>query len=219
MKNNHEDSSTTSPLQTIRALQSNKKLTNVHVKDFERGTFITHLAKPNNNLYILLKGSAKIYKHHENGKRAILHFIQEGEYIGELGLLSVETQTKDVVAQRQCSCLVIPFESNKDVLMNDILFLKSLSTYLAQKLLSRTDRLSEELNYPLIKRFSRFILTTEHENLYEEKHVEVAEYLNVSYRHLLYTLQQLCAKGIVVKEGSNYRILNRKQLMKLADYF
>ncbi|MCU4911818.1 transcriptional regulator YeiL, partial [Bacillus cereus] len=38
-------------------------------------------------------------------------------------------------------------------------------------------------------------------NCYIEKHTEASEYLNVSYRHLLYVLNQFCQLNYLRKEG------------------
>lgn len=167
-------------------------------------------------LFILLEGKAKVSLLHEDGKQSIVHFVQAGELIGELSLLGVENQTKDVTAQSECLCLAIPFQKGQSMLLENTIFLKQLSIYLAQKLLSRTSRLSEGQNYPLINRLAAFILYTESNAHYHEKHTEVAEYLAVSYRHLLYTFQQLMESGMIEKNKPGYDIMDRNGLQKLS---
>lgn len=183
---------------------------------YQRGEKIVRYDQGTDKLFILLEGKAKIYMIHEDGKQSIIHFMHPGELIGELTLLGVEEQTKDVVAQTTCLCLAIPMEEHQGELLRDVLFLQQLSVYLAEKLLSRTNRFSEGLNYPLINRLAAFILYTESAGYYREKHTEVAEYLSVSYRHLLHTFQQLRSEGVITKEGPGYRLNDRQKLAKLA---
>ncbi|WP_178137848.1 MULTISPECIES: cyclic nucleotide-binding domain-containing protein [Trichococcus] len=38
-------------------------------------------------LFLLLDGRAKIYLVHENGKRALIQFLEKNDFIGELSLI------------------------------------------------------------------------------------------------------------------------------------
>ncbi|MFD1901903.1 cyclic nucleotide-binding domain-containing protein [Enterococcus termitis] len=55
-------------------------------------------------IFFLIDGRAKIYKIHENGKRSLLQFLAAGDFIGELSLLEVEEQVKDVQTIDRCIC-------------------------------------------------------------------------------------------------------------------
>ena len=70
--------------------------------------------------------------------------------------------------------------------------------------------------FPLVNRLAAFILLTQHDNVYKEKHTQVAEYLGVTYRHLLYVFAQFSAEGVISKQKAGYLILNRGALMRLA---
>ncbi|WEG73083.1 transcriptional regulator YeiL [Vagococcus intermedius] len=187
-----------------------------HLRIFTKGERIIRYNSGTDMLYILLEGKAKIYVLHEDGKQSIVHFVQNGELIGELSLLEVEERTKDVIAQTECVCLAIPLQDNREKLLNDVVFLQQLSYYLAEKVLNRTERFSEGLNYPLMNRLAAFILYTENDGFYHEKHTEVADYLGVSYRHLLYTFEQLRDNQVLKKDKPGYWIQNRAKLEALA---
>lgn len=203
-------------LAPIQQMMSSPLSKIAHLEFYQKGEKMIHYDQGTDQLYVLLEGKAKIYMIHEDGKQSIVHFLHSGELIGELTLLGVEEQTKDVVAQTPCLCLAIPLKEHQEALLNDVVFLQQLSVYLAEKLLKRTNRFSEGLNYPLINRLAAFILYTEHDHYYHEKHTEVAEYLGVSYRHLLHTFQQLRSRGLLQKAGRGDRLINRLELEKLA---
>ena len=57
---------------------------------------------------------------------------------------------------------------------------------------------------------------TEYNDIYSEKHTETAEYLGVSYRHLLYTFSLFRDEGLIFKEKKGFKI-NREGLMELAE--
>jgi CRP/FNR family putative post-exponential-phase nitrogen-starvation transcriptional regulator len=65
-------------------------------------------------------------------------------------------------------------------------------------------------------RLANFILTTSHNGIYREKHTEVAEYLGVTYRHLLYVIAKLVKSGILEKSEQGYFIKNERVLRKIA---
>lgn len=209
-------------IEYAKLLKPYQKLTSIPLEEiaqivsFKKNESLITYDDANDWFYLLISGTAKIYHIHENGRQSIIHFIQGGEMIGELGLLGVEAQTKAVIAQSDCVCLAISLTENRDRLVNDLVFMKALATYLATKVLSRTERYSQEMNYPLANRLAAFILQTEHEGLYKEKHTEVAEYLGVSYRHLLTVLKDFVDRGLLTKGKSGYRINNHQGLAELA---
>lgn len=100
--------------------------------------------------------------------------------------------------------------------------LKKLSITLATKAVYRSKNLAKTYAYPFENRFASFILTTDQNGYYLEKHTEAAEYLSVSYRHLLYTLQVFINEGLLEKAGRSYLIKNREGLAlkanELTDY-
>lgn len=183
---------------------------------YQRNEYLIQQGGGTDKFFVLLTGQAKIYQVQENGQQAIVHFLKAGELIGELTLLGVEEETKAVVAQTECLCLTVPLKAARTELLGDVTFQHQLNVYLATKLLQRTDRLSSGVTYPLLNRLAAFVLAMSVAGRYHEKHTEVADYLGVSYRHLLYSFQQLRELGILVKQGQEYRISNQKELAILA---
>ncbi|ELN4630730.1 TPA: helix-turn-helix domain-containing protein, partial [Escherichia coli] len=76
--------------------------------------------------------------------------------------------------------------------------------------------LTQNQSFPLVNRLAAFILLSQEGDLYHEKHTQAAEYLGVSYRHLLYVLAQFINDGLLIKSKKGYLIKNRKQLSGLA---
>lgn len=183
---------------------------------YQRHEFIIQQGGGTDKLLILLQGQGKIYQIQTNGQQGIIHFLRPGDLIGELSLLEVERETKAVVALSQCLCLSMPIKIAREKLLSDANFQLQLNRYLAEKLLTRTDHLSAGLNYPLLNRLAAFILATADQGLYQEKHGEAADYLGVSYRHLLYTFKQLRELGLIKKSGRDYQIMALDKITELA---
>lgn len=184
---------------------------------YEPNESIVSYHNPLENLYFLLSGKAKIYMLHEDGKSSLIQFLQKGDWIGELTLLGIERQHKDVVAINECICLSLPLKVASKKLLSNNEFLLYLNRYLASKLLKRTEFFAKNQNYELKNRLAAYILLTECNGLYQEKHTETAEFLGISYRHLLYTLKKLQEENYIHKTKSGYKIEYEKLQLLAKD--
>ncbi|MGX7263255.1 transcriptional regulator YeiL [Enterococcus crotali] len=182
---------------------------------YEKKEYIVRFDKPIEHLFLLIEGRAKIYKIHENGGRSLIQFISRGDFIGELSLLEVEDQIKDVQAIDQCVCVALPYHTVKEALLNDNQFLRMIAKYLGKKVLLRVEHFSNNQNYELKYRLATYMLQTEVNSIYTEKQTETAEFLGVSYRHLIHTLNEFQKAGLIIKHGKSYRV-NREKLSELA---
>jgi len=82
---------------------------------------------------------------------------------------------------------------------------------ISKKALRNTSNYATNQNYPLVNRLAKFILLSADGDIYNRKHTEVAEYLGVSYRHLLHVFSLLC-------EAKFYIILVKKNILSKIIY-
>lgn len=199
----------------INQIKLFNEIPNVKVEVFSPKENIINFNKDINKLYLLLDGKAKIYMVHEDGKRSLIQFLETGDLIGELTLIGIEKNPKDVVAINKCTCLAVSFIDGKEKLLLNNDFLLYLNRYLGTKLLKRTEFFAKNQNYELKNRLAAYILLSEHNNKYTEKHTETAEFLGTSYRHLLYTLKNFEDEGYLTKDKKGY-IINSDKLKSLS---
>ncbi|MBP1047083.1 transcriptional regulator YeiL [Enterococcus sp. BWM-S5] len=185
--------------------------------EFNGNEFIHKETEKLNHLFYILDGKAKILKNQTNGKRMILQFLGEQDFIGELTLVGAESLTKDVVSIGKTICLALPMTYAAEELMNDLAFVKKLSCYIGEKLLARMEHFTTNQTFELKYRLAELLLTVSVDNSYKEKHTEIAEYLGVSYRHLLYTLKNFRNAGLIEKQGTHYLIDSKKIQQLLAE--
>lgn len=183
---------------------------------FEASEHIMREGSQARELFYMVKGRAKLYLTHSNGKISLIDFYKAPCFFGELELLGIQPETTAVQAISGCDCLVLPFSTCKDRLLGDALFLKNLCKFVGTKSLANTRASTRQQAFPLENRFASFIIVTSQNSVYSEKHTEAAEYLGVSYRHLLYVLAEFVKCGVLKKEPGGYRIIERKQLEELA---
>ncbi|MBC5635307.1 transcriptional regulator YeiL [Ornithinibacillus sp. BX22] len=188
----------------------------MEVHEYRRDDWIIQEGMRPNYLFYVIEGKAKIYITHQNGKVSLINFINESEYIGEMELLHDVYYTKGIQATTKTICFALPITHYRKKLLEDTKFLRELTKFLSLKATNMAAKYSQSLAFPLENRLADFILQTADRGVYKEKHVTVCDYLGVSYRHLLYVLNQFCEKRYLLKVGRNYEIYQYDALHSLA---
>jgi CRP-like cAMP-binding protein len=185
---------------------------------FRKDEFIfTQFDKPN-YIYFFVSGKAKVHQVNKNGSVTLIKFYVTGDLVGDLELLDIVASTASLQAIEEVLCIGINTSKYKDLLLNDVIFLKALATQLGKKLLEDTVNFSKNQSYAVENRLAAFILTSQVDGCFNETLTEVADYLGTSYRHLLRVLASLCSNGYLSKSSCGYQILERKQLEELANH-
>lgn len=167
-------------------------------------------------LYYLIEGRAKAFLTQENGRVSIANFLTAPAFIGELELLDAQQFASGVRALTVCICFAIQKQFCKAQMLQDTRFLRKIAVYLGKKTSQNTDNYMSNMTYSLDVRLANFILQTAVDGYYRERHTEAAEYLGVTYRHLLYVLADFVKKGIVQKTPRGYHIEDAKLLRMIA---
>ena len=63
----------------------------------------------------------------------MINFIQAPSFIGELGLIGVESVTKTVEVMEDCICLALPLKDCQHLLLQDATFLQKLCKFIGEK--------------------------------------------------------------------------------------
>ncbi|MDK2967627.1 cyclic nucleotide-binding domain-containing protein [Lacrimispora sp.] len=176
---------------------------------FKAGESITHC-------YYIRSEVVKIYIDHENGRRSILDFAGRQDWLGELSVFCNEDFTKENRVVDEISCLEFDISKIRQMCKKDGSISFYFASYISSKLMARSFRLSEYLNYSLEKRFASFILSHHKGGVYGISHTDVSEYMNVSYRHILFVMKKFCDEGIMKKE-KGYIIADFGKLREIAE--
>lgn len=169
------------------------------------------------SLYYLLSGRAKLFLSHENGRISLINFLNAPCFIGEMELLGAQEAANGVTAITPCTCYQIHIHNCKDKILNDPKFLRYLCLFLSHKAIGNTSNYTKNQAYPLEVRLANFILLTSCNQIYREKHTEAAEFLGVTYRHLLYVLAAFVKQGYLKKTEQGYHIQDLNTLRKIAE--
>lgn len=183
---------------------------------FAGGEPLLHEGEGTDRLHYLLEGRAKLFLSHENGCISLIDFLTAPCFIGEIELIGAQAYTNGVTAVTPCTCFAIQIRACRKQLLNDTKFLRHLCLFLSRKAIRNTENYSKNRAYPLEVRLADFILITACNGYYRERHTETAEYLGVTYRHLLYVLADFTKKGILSKTKQGYFIREQNSLQSIA---
>lgn len=183
---------------------------------YEPGEKICKEGETPSYLFYLSRGRAKVSLSHGNGKITLINFLTAPCFIGEMELLDKNKLSDEVKAVTVCECYAIKIEECKEELLQDSKFLRFLCQYLSSKAIGNTSNYARNQSYPLKNRLASFILDSMEKGWYREPHTEAAEYLGVTYRHLLYVMADFVKKGILEKKESGYKVMDIEALQKIS---
>ncbi len=187
-------------------------------RHFPAGRNIFHVDERITHCYLILSGMVKIYIDHENGRRSILDFAGKGDWLGELSLFRQEDYIKENKVIEDVVCLEFELDRLKQICKEKAEVSFYFASSISNKLMVRSYRLSEYLNYSLEKRLASFILKYQQNGKYTIPHTDVSEYMNISYRHVLFVMKKFCDDGIL-KKDKGYRIMDYERLEEISNGF
>lgn len=183
-------------------------------KIFQKDFNIYNINSNITRCYLIQSGMVKIYIDHENGRRSILDFVGCNDWLGELSLFCKEADIKENKVLHEVQCLEFDIAELRRLCKENAEVSFYFASYISDKLLARSYRMSEYLNYSLEKRLASFILKHQHNGVYNISHTDVSEYMNVSYRHVLHVIKHFCESGILTK-GKGYIISDFDKLTQI----
>ncbi|OON41886.1 transcriptional regulator YeiL [Izhakiella australiensis] len=180
------------------------------------GDYIVKEGSQPQHLFYLARGRARLHATLSNGRVSLIDFFGAPCFIGEMELINERHDPRAVQAIEACWCLALPMKKFRAMLLNDATFLHSLCVALIRKNERNIVSLTQNQSFPLTHRLAAFILLSQHDDVYREKHTQVSEYMGVTYRHLLYVFARFTREGYLQKAGASYVIKNKQALAALA---
>lgn len=181
----------------------------------EKGDFLINEGECSDYLFFLVNGKLKVFSHSTSGKIMSLSLFNSFQIIGETCSLWNKPPTASVQATCKTYCIGISMQY-RDLLLNDIVFLRYICQNLGDKLSYMNNNTCINLYESLESRLASFILKSENNGIFSYNLTECAELLCASYRHLLRVVNLFCNTNILSKDGKSYTILDRDYLIKIV---
>ena len=186
---------------------------------FKKGEHLCEERKTPDHLYFILEGKVKLSLIHQDGNVTLVQYYEPGDILGELELLGMRQQSQTIEAVGDVTCLALPFEECKDIMLEDTKFLQNLCRLIAGKMQRSVNKLVGIQTYPLENRLASYFIQKEKEVGKDQwmhvKLTDLAQYLGTSYRHLSRVIKDFDDAGWIKKERTKMRVLKRGPLEDL----
>ncbi|MCI8380507.1 MAG: cyclic nucleotide-binding domain-containing protein [Lachnospiraceae bacterium] len=167
-------------------------------------------------LYIVLSGDAYVCAPGDDGNELLHIFCREGDIFGNAEFFMEDHCFSLVKSLNECVCMRIHTKACRKQILADCRLLSILGYSLAHMLSSTARNNACNKFMPLDNRLASRILNVEKGGIYDKNLSYEAEYLGVSYRHLLRCLKYFVDENIISRQSKGiYRIENREALVTL----
>jgi CRP/FNR family cyclic AMP-dependent transcriptional regulator len=110
-------------------------------RTFPKNTVVINEGDDTDSLYLIDKGSVKVYLSNDNGKEVIINTLGAGEYFGELSILTAGKRSASVMTNENSVLTIIHKQSFKSLLLNH----PSIAYTLIENLANRVRDLTENI--------------------------------------------------------------------------
>lgn len=180
----------------------------IRLLQFEKGELLTCPMKKLEQFFIIIKGNVSIYGIHGDSRKFDVASSGKGTLLGDMEFSGTEKYPFFTEATETVWCLSIPFRENRQMLENDVIFLRYVLKHMAVKL-----AMSAKMElYPQTLEEKVLIYLKDPASEYCIRSVNDAMVqLHCSRRQLQRVLKKLCEKGKIRKTGRGHYIMDRKE--------
>ena len=112
-------------------------LSHCHIHKYPAKSTLIHAGEDSDTLYYIVKGSVAVLIKDEEGKEMILSYLNQGDFIGELGLFEEQAErTAWVRAKQACEIAEISYKKFRQLIQVNPEILMKLSAQMAYRLQS-----------------------------------------------------------------------------------
>ncbi|MFB4169072.1 Crp/Fnr family transcriptional regulator [Virgibacillus sp. JSM 102003] len=108
-------------------------------RKYQKGSFIIHPFEDNNYLYILVTGSAEVFRQSLNGSMVTLYRYHSYSSFGEVEIFNNDIKTLSVTAKTNCETIALHKTMVYKWMRQDFNFTTYLMEHLAAKLITSSD--------------------------------------------------------------------------------
>ncbi|MCF1428142.1 MAG: cAMP-activated global transcriptional regulator CRP [Shewanella sp.] len=116
-------------------------LSHCHIHKYPAKSTLIHAGEDSDTLYYIVKGTVAVLIKDEEGKEMILSYLNQGDFIGELGLFEEQAErTAWVRAKQACEIAEISYNKFKQLIQVNPDILMKLASQMAHRLQSTSQK-------------------------------------------------------------------------------
>jgi CRP/FNR family cyclic AMP-dependent transcriptional regulator len=129
-----------------------------HRRRYARNTTIIIAGEESKSLYYITQGSVTVFIEDENGKEIIVAYLNEGDFIGEMGLFGEDYRTAWVKAKTDCEVAELSYTKFSELAVKDKSMLFAISSQLVDRLEKTTQKVGDLAFLDVTGRVARTLL-------------------------------------------------------------
>jgi CRP-like cAMP-binding protein len=169
-------------------------------------------------LYMVKKGSVKVYHTNEKGQEFLFGLFGQGEFFGELEYFTNTNYFSSVETISECTVLRFTKELFKEILETSPALFALFCSSISFRLLKISQRSTEASYYPLEVLLAKFLDNEIKDNKTSEVNVikeNLAGYFGTNVRSINRILKKFSDNKIITINGSRIEIINPVLLQKI----
>lgn len=175
------------------------------LQTFEKDEHLIRIGTASDFLYFLVDGTVMVYSYSTDAQNICIDYAEPAAPLGEASSLWGLLPKSGVKAFTPCTCVGISLHNYRTTLQQDVRFLQNICQLLSIRLNSGIN-LANSLTESVDIRLAKFILAHQKNNIFSFQLTTCAAILNVSYRHLLRTINRFREAKILEKHKNYYLI-------------
>lgn len=184
---------------------------------FDKDECILYQGQELDYLYILVSGCTKTCRTTANGMTMLAAITNPVTVIGEVEFLNYLEVANSIYALQDSVCFRISVSLYRDLLLNDLLFMRYIATAVSYRLHNANHNMSISINYPVENRLASYLVSRADNLVVYDNFVQVAQMIGCSYRQLQRVLNHFCQEKYISKiKRSTFKIINLQALKQLG---
>ena len=189
----------------------------LRIVEYRRGEYIIRNTSQLTRILYLARGTAKLYGFHKNGRQSLINFFTPPSFFGVPELFEENKRPFPLVAQTSCLFIEVDTGNCRARLLQDAQFLRFCCSMAFKQNVAQNRRYMILTASPSRNNFAACLLLLQTNGILSLKYTEIAEYLTISYRHLMHLISEMCEEGLLERIPRGVRILDWEKVQALAD--
>lgn len=199
----------------LEEILTEEVIPHLKLRKYNKTELILSAHEPVRNIYFLVEGMVEISSMMLSGNKIFINNLYPLEIFGDVEYVNKQEPMFDVLAARNCMCIVLPFPVIKQYLETSYHFWKLLAVEGNTKLLKTNIATVLKGSYSLKTVLSNYIIKSGYTIQFNSM-AELALQFNVSYRNLSRIIKELTEEGVISKERKKITTLDREKLEKYS---
>lgn len=189
----------------------------IQITEYSKGEYIIRGTESLTHIYYLIKGTAKLYEFHKNGRQSLINFFTPPSFFGIPEFFELNKRPFPLVAHTSCLFIEVDTLRCRSKLLQDAQFLQFCCSIAFRQNVIQNRRYMHLTSSPSRNNFAACLVLLQNNGILSFTYTELAEYLAISYRHLMRLISDMCEEGIIERTPKGIKILDWDKIHSLVE--